>query len=77
MIEKRPAFSLADPAYRDLPKLPIKVAWASISEPLSDGLSRRRMEEADTAIDRRFRNFPDFHNRHTRARQRIRRSSGL
>jgi hypothetical protein len=77
MIENRLAFLLAYPAYRNLPELPIKVTWASISEPLSDGLSRRRMGEADTAIDRRFRNFPDFHNRHTRARQRIRRSSGL
>jgi hypothetical protein len=32
MIENRPAFLLADPAYRTLPKLPLKVDWASIPE---------------------------------------------
>jgi hypothetical protein len=29
MIENRPASLLADPAYRTLPKLPLKVDWAS------------------------------------------------
>lgn len=32
MIENRPASLLADPAYRTLPKLPLKVDWASIPE---------------------------------------------